>query len=1178
MNFPKFILVILLFCIFLLGSPSQATADSKTAIMGQSLVTKEQMIEYFQNNNSGRSDDYVAQFVSLVINEANIEGVRPEIAFALMMKETNFLMFTGTVKEKQNNFGGLGVTGPGVQGESFDSVQIGIRAIIQHLQAYATNLPLKQQVVDPRYKYVTRGAAVYAEWLGIQENPIGKGWATDPGYGYDIVNRVNQMMALLPMRMCVDTPVNGNIIRGTAPISGWALNIFGIAKVQIFEGSNLLGTAGLNLSHPSVNVVFPGYPSGNNSGFSYALDTTKLSVGLHTLKVLAIGKNGAEQFWNVQVTVDNTPKMWVDTPKTGSAIKGLTSISGWALNMSGMSKVELYKGKTLLETASLKVYHPSVNVVYPGYPSGNNSGFSIPFNSTELPNGTQNLMVVATGLDGITTIWPLSVSINNRPDLMCVDTPTSGSTIRGLAPISGWALNMSGIAKVQIFNGSSLLGMAGLNLSHPSVNAVFPGYPSGNNSGFSYALDTTKLSDGLHTLKILAVGKNGGEQSWNIQVTVDNGPKMCVDTPKTGSAIKGLTSISGWALNMSGIAKVQIFNGSSLLGTANLKLSHPTVNVVYPGYPSGNNSGFSIPFDTTHFINGTQTLKVVATGMDGITTTWPLSVTINNPPNLMCVDTPASGSTIRGLFTISGWALNMSGIAKVQIFEGSSLLGMAGLDLSHPSVNAVFPGYPGGNNSGFSYALDTTKLSNGLHTLKVLAVGENGGEQFWNIQVRVDNGSKMCVDTPASGSTIRGLFPISGWALNMSGIAKVQIFEGSNLLGPANLNLSHPTVNVVYPGYPSGNNSGFSYTLDTTKLSAGLHTLKVLVTGNNGEELFLAIQVSVDNSPKMWVDTPTNSSMVRGVAKISGWALNMSGIAKVQIFEGSSLLGTAELNVSHPSVNVVYPGYPSGNNSGFSYTLDTTKLTDGVHTLKVQATGIDGKVLFWTLQVSVNNAVKISTTQYGTSGQGRPLYVTAMEVPKPSKVVLITFELHGWEDSYKGDGQVLVNIGNAVSNYFTAHPNELKTTSLYVVSSANPDGLIAGWTNNGPGRCQISLGVDVNRDFDYNWVRMTNPRNKTLAPFSSPEANALKSLVLAIHPTDVIDIHGWENTTFGSPELTRYFQDSLRLGYKSGLIGVPGYFTSWATMYAKRTALIELANPSTSANTIINALQSLCND
>lgn len=222
-------------------------------------------------------------------------------------------------------------------------------------------------------------------------------------------------------------------------------------------------------------------------------------------------------------------------------------------------------------------------------------------------------------------------------------------------------------------------------------------------------------------------------------------------------------------------------------------------------------------------------------------------------------------------------------------------------------------------------------------------------------------------------------------------------------------------------------------------------------------------------------------------------------------------------------------------------------------------------------------ATTIKTTQYGTSGLGRPLYVTAMEVPKPTKKVLVTFEIHGWDDSYARDGQVLVNMGNAAISYFTAHPNELKTTSLYVVSSSNLDGLIEGWTNNGPGRCQISLGVDINRDFDFNWIKQTYIRNKTLAPFSSPEARALKSLVLEIHPTDVIDIHGWDNTTFGSPDLCSYFRNSIGIGYSGGLSGASGYFTAWATMYARRTALIELPGPSTSQDAVINALKALCN-
>ncbi|WP_395013793.1 SPOR domain-containing protein, partial [Robinsoniella peoriensis] len=46
----------------------------------------------------------------------------------------------------------------------------------------------KKECVDPRFQYVERGCAKYVEWLGIQENPKGKGWAAGSGYGSKILN------------------------------------------------------------------------------------------------------------------------------------------------------------------------------------------------------------------------------------------------------------------------------------------------------------------------------------------------------------------------------------------------------------------------------------------------------------------------------------------------------------------------------------------------------------------------------------------------------------------------------------------------------------------------------------------------------------------------------------------------------------------------------------------------------------------------------------------------------------------------------------------------------------------------------------------------------------------------------------------------------------------------------
>lgn len=164
------------------------------SIMGNSSVTSTQMSNYFTAKGgkypySGNSvAPTIKDFCQIYVDECKIEGVKAEVAFAQAMMETGFLRFGGDVKKEQYNFAGLGATGGGNPGNSFSSIRIGIRAQIQHLKAYASKENLKQECVDERYKYVTKGVAPYVEWLGQKENPTGAGWATAVNYGYNIVN------------------------------------------------------------------------------------------------------------------------------------------------------------------------------------------------------------------------------------------------------------------------------------------------------------------------------------------------------------------------------------------------------------------------------------------------------------------------------------------------------------------------------------------------------------------------------------------------------------------------------------------------------------------------------------------------------------------------------------------------------------------------------------------------------------------------------------------------------------------------------------------------------------------------------------------------------------------------------------------------------------------------------
>lgn len=159
-----------------------------TRITGEAVATVGQMQAYIRAVNPSVPQSII-NMIPFYISEGKEEGIRGDVAFAQSCLETGNFVFSGSaVTLDQNNFCGMGVTSNGMKGNSFDTPQLGIRAQIQHLKAYANSNPLVNGCIDPRFKYVSRGSAEFVEWLGIQENPQGKGWAAGAKYGEKILN------------------------------------------------------------------------------------------------------------------------------------------------------------------------------------------------------------------------------------------------------------------------------------------------------------------------------------------------------------------------------------------------------------------------------------------------------------------------------------------------------------------------------------------------------------------------------------------------------------------------------------------------------------------------------------------------------------------------------------------------------------------------------------------------------------------------------------------------------------------------------------------------------------------------------------------------------------------------------------------------------------------------------
>src|SRR5690606_2973811 len=117
-------------------------------------------------------------------------GIRGDIAFCQSIIETGWFKFDGgtAVTPDQHNYCGLGVTSKGMKGHSFVTVKEGVTAQIQHLFAYACKdaIPNGEFIVDPRFKYVTRGVAPHWEDLSNR-------WAMNANYGVHILSIYQQL-------------------------------------------------------------------------------------------------------------------------------------------------------------------------------------------------------------------------------------------------------------------------------------------------------------------------------------------------------------------------------------------------------------------------------------------------------------------------------------------------------------------------------------------------------------------------------------------------------------------------------------------------------------------------------------------------------------------------------------------------------------------------------------------------------------------------------------------------------------------------------------------------------------------------------------------------------------------------------------------------------------------------
>ncbi|MGM9530037.1 MAG: glucosaminidase domain-containing protein [Phascolarctobacterium sp.] len=170
--------------------------DYKTiSIFGEAEASKKQAVALIkQNNPKVRLACSVEELVDLYWQEAEREGVRPDLALSQSLVETGTYAYGGDVQHHQNNFCGLGTTGGGVKGATFKTPELGVRAHIQHLLAYTQKKRPQTKIVDPRYELahnIRMERGMVDTWYGLNGT-----WAMGSLYCEKIMATYQKMLAM----------------------------------------------------------------------------------------------------------------------------------------------------------------------------------------------------------------------------------------------------------------------------------------------------------------------------------------------------------------------------------------------------------------------------------------------------------------------------------------------------------------------------------------------------------------------------------------------------------------------------------------------------------------------------------------------------------------------------------------------------------------------------------------------------------------------------------------------------------------------------------------------------------------------------------------------------------------------------------------------------------------------
>jgi ELWxxDGT repeat protein len=594
------------------------------------------------------------------------------------------------------------------------------------------------------------------------------------------------------------------------------------------------------------------------------------------------------------------------------------------------------------------------------------------------PRAAGNVLYFSAGTGANHELWALRAFPREPSDVsssaadVALTSPTQGSFLRGSAVLEATVTSTLSVVRVEFYDGTNLLG-------------------SDSSAPYSLNWNTVGVSDGAHSLSVKAIELVGqARTSAQVGVTVDNTvPAAALSAPAQNAHVRGIIQLSATASDNVGLARVEFYDGATLLGT---------------DYASP----YELSWNTASVADGLHTLTAKAFDLAGnVSTSAQRGVTVDNTaPAAAALGAPAQGAQLRGTVQLSATASDNVGVARVEFYADATLLGT---DTSAP----------------YGLSWNTASVADGLHTLTAKAHDAAGNvTTSAGVEVLVDNTAPTTtLSAPAQNAHVRGSVQLSATASDNVGVAGVEFYDGPALLGA-----------VYAPPY--------ELSWNTTGAADGIHLLTARAFDSVGNvSVSVEVSVTVDNTaPAAALSAPAQNAHVRGSVQLSATTSDNVGVARVEFYAGESLLGTLHA-----------PPY--------ELSWNTAGVTNGAHTLTVKAHDAAGNAATSAeVGVTVDNSAP----------------ATALSSPAQNAQLRRLVQVSATASDNQGVTHVEFYANGALLGTDTTAPYDVSWNT-----AAGPNGSITLTTRayDLAGNVTVSAGVTVQVDNAAPTVAITSPQN-----------------------------------------------------------------------------------------------------